>query len=238
MKGVSFSVGRLFDVSGRKHHTYDDWGLLLASADVPPAKPKFSYVDLPGGHGTIDLSEAYGGLCYEDRELRFVLYMKPNEGLTDEAYESKKAELLQVLDGRETYLRLDTDKVFYYHGRCYIDEWASDKLLRSFVIVAKVKPFRFKCEQTFVSVNVPTGENLSVTIQNDGLPVKPMIMAIDGPIIIRMDGEDYGIRQLPDGATSATLTLLHNFVLKHGTNEFEIVVGSGDVAFVFNERWL
>ena len=59
------STGVTFD---DRIHTERDWGLKLISIYIPMPDPKTQTVDIPGGDGTIDLTEINGRPAYEDRD--------------------------------------------------------------------------------------------------------------------------------------------------------------------------
>ena len=50
-----------------KIRTERDWGLKLLSIYIPMPKPKTQLVDIPGGDGSIDLTEINGRPAYNDQ---------------------------------------------------------------------------------------------------------------------------------------------------------------------------
>ena len=73
MKGIQFN-----DI-----HSYYDLNLILSVVNIPPAQPKTNYVDLPGGEGSLDLTEALGEVKYNDRDCTFTFTMNPTDHLPD-----------------------------------------------------------------------------------------------------------------------------------------------------------
>ena len=41
-------------------HSFYDLNLVLSKVEISPAKPKTSYVDIPGGNGSIDFVLSFG----------------------------------------------------------------------------------------------------------------------------------------------------------------------------------
>lgn len=137
MKGITFD----------EIHSYKDLNLILSKCEITPAVPKEIYVDLPGGNGSLDFTEAHGEVKYDDREdCRFTFVMNPSGGISDEDFEQKKKEVCNQLNGKYfDKITLDSDPDYYYQGRCRIDEYASNRMIRTIVISARLKPY--KCKQ-------------------------------------------------------------------------------------------
>ena len=71
-------------------HSFYDLNLILSGSEIPPAKPKTTYVDIPGGDGSVDLTEANGEVKYYDRDCKFIFTMNPSDDLSDRAFEQRK----------------------------------------------------------------------------------------------------------------------------------------------------
>lgn len=108
-------VGITFDET----HSFRDWGLRLKKIAIGIPKAKTEYVSVPGMNGDLDLSEAQnGGVKYEMRTLKFTF------GARNCSYERWSGLLSQIasdLQGISKRIILDTDKGYYYTGRCEIE---------------------------------------------------------------------------------------------------------------------
>lgn len=144
MKGVWFD-----DI-----HSYSDLNLVLSKVDIPPATTKTNYVDIPGGDGTVDLTEAFGGVKYKDRKGSITFSVFP----TDD-FEEKKRQVSNLLNGRRFKIRIDKDPDYYWLGRCEFNKYASKKKLHQITMNVVVAPYKFKNEQTRVFVPF-CGKNL------------------------------------------------------------------------------
>ena len=52
-------------------HTFRDWGLLLISISISSPEAKTKVIDVLGGDGHIDMTEAFGPVRYKNRTLVF-----------------------------------------------------------------------------------------------------------------------------------------------------------------------
>ena len=135
-------------------HSYEDLNLVLSVPDIPPATAKTNFIDIPGGDGSVDLTEALGEVKFKDRKCTFTFTVFP----TDD-FEVKKRQVSNLLNGKRCNIVLDKDPGYYWQGRCSINNYASNKNLHKIVVGAVVAPYKLKEKQT--SVLAPfCGKNL------------------------------------------------------------------------------
>lgn len=199
-------------------HSYENLNLVLSGISTPPAAVKTTYVDIPGGDGSVDLTEALGEVKYKDRECAFTFTVFP-----DEDFEEKKKYISNLLNGKRCKIKLDKDPNYYWDGRCFINEYASDKNLHQIVVGATVAPYKLKNEVT--SVIVPAGESVAETLVNGRKTVVPTITNSDDATII-FEGNTYTLK-------AGTHTIL-NIELKYGDNQVT-VTSTGQVKFTYQE---
>lgn len=147
-------------------HSHEHLNLVLSQVNIPPAKPKTNFVDIPGGDGSVDLTEAHGEVKFQDRECTFTFTVFP----TDD-FEEKKKEVSNLLNGKRCRIRLDKDPGYFWEGRCTINEYASDKNLHKIVVGAIVAPYKLKTAQTVVTVT--PGNSVAKTLVNGRKSVVP-----------------------------------------------------------------
>ena len=152
-------------------HSYEDLNLILSKVNIPPATPKTNYVDIPGGDGSADLTEALGEVKFKDRECTFTFTVFPCDD-----FEEKKREISNLLNGRRFKIVLDKDPDYYWDGRCSINEYASDRQKHEIVIGATVAPYKLKHDPTVVMVEGATTE--VVRLWNSRKTVVPTISVI------------------------------------------------------------
>lgn len=208
MKGV------LFDNT----HSYRDLNLILSDASIPPAQPKTCFVDIPGGDGSVDLTEALGEVRYSDRSGTFTFTCFPADD-----FEEKKREVSNIINGRRLKIVLDKDPEYYWIGRCMVDEYRSNKRINTIVVSATVAPYKLRKETTVVTV--PAGESVSTGLTNGRKSVVPTITSSADTTIV------FGENTYKFSAgTHKNLGIL----LTQGDNEV-IVTSTGTTEFSYQE---
>lgn len=121
-------------------NTWDDWHLISTSRILfNPPSVKTSYVDLPGGDGTLDLTEVLAGRpTYNNRTGSWTFYVMNGYQEWYELY----SDIMQYLQGKELDAVLEDDPAFTYHGRFQVDAWRSDPTWSKIVISYNVGPYK------------------------------------------------------------------------------------------------
>ena len=110
MRGVTF---------GNKH-SYWDWGLMLRETPkITPPEPKTHYVDIPGAHGSLDLTEMLTGkVQYKNRKIAMEFVTMAGR----EHWSAIFSDILMELHGQLKQITLDDDPQCYYTGRVTVGE--------------------------------------------------------------------------------------------------------------------
>lgn len=199
-------------------HSYTDLNLLLSSVEIPPASVKRKLVDIPGGDGSVDLTEALGEVRFNDRECVFTFTVFPKDN-----FEEKKKQVSNLLNGKRCRIMLDKDPGYYWLGRCSINEYASDKNLHKIVVGAVVAPYKLKNGQTVVTI--PSGTSVAKTLLNGRKTVVPTITCTADFTIV------FGGRPINGNADTHTIP---DIELKHGEN-IVTVTSTAPVVFTYQE---
>ena len=206
-------------------HSFYDLNLILSAVEISPASPKTNYVDIPGGDGALDLTEANGEVRYSDRTHKFTFTMNPASDLSETAWEEKKTEVSNRLNGRACRITLDKDPDYYWQGRCTVDSYKSDKRLRQFVVSARVRPYKYKQTETVVNFDLTEAEK-TVSLQNSRRSVCPVITCTDDNTVIVFNGNTFKF--------SAGQHQNLNIRFTEGINQVTIS-GTGQVTFSYQE---
>lgn len=121
-------------------NTWDDWHLIPSSRPVfNPPSTKTQYVDLPGGNGQIDLTEALTGYpVYENRTGSHEFYVENGYKEWSDLY----SEIMNYLHGKSMEAYLEDDPYYVYVGRFEVNEWKSDKWNSVITIDYNVYPYK------------------------------------------------------------------------------------------------
>lgn len=203
-------------------HSYDDLNLILSDSYISPAKPKTNYIDIPGGDGSVDATEANGEVKFYDRDLKYTFTMHPQD--TD-TFEEKKTEVSNLLNGKLFKITQDKDEDYYYIGRCEVDDYLSDRNINQIVIIGKVKPYKYKQTETVLKFDLSNTEK-TVNITNGRKSVSPFIECTDDNTEVTFGQATFNL--------SAGAHKILDIYFKEGNNQLKLS-GSGTVTFKFQE---
>ena len=207
-------------------HSFWDLDLILSGVEIPPASPKETFVDIPGADGSVDMTEAHGEVKYADRTgAKFTFHMNPAGDLSEDAWEAKKKEISNRLNGQRCNITLDKDPDYYYQGRCTVDEYLSDKRIRQIVVTARVRPYKFKQEET-VRIFMLSETAQTVRLRNSRKSVCPTITCTNDDCRIVFNSASFVL--------SAGTHKILDICFTEGDNILELS-GSGSVTFRFQE---
>ena len=200
--------------------SFDDFELVLTSKTVGAPSIKTETVDVPGADGSLDLTEFFGEVFFENRELNFEFACKTEPYLEVYSYFKNKVH------GKKMKIRLSDDPGFYYLGRVSINEWETDEGLGFVSVDVDAEPYKYRNEvtQKIFSVN----GSLSVILDNLKKPVSPTFEVSD-PINITFENKQYA-------ASEGTYKNLE-IILKAGENPIKFD-GNGTVVVTYQERGL
>jgi hypothetical protein len=142
-------------------HSYNDFGLILISKNIPPPEPKLISIDIPGGDGSIDLSTVLtnGEMKYKNRLLLFELVI--TDSLANK--ELRKSEIYNFLHGKNMKIILDWDEDFYYFGRTFVSEINDSRGVAILKIQVDAEPYKYDISETFHDINVNGFEAVDIT---------------------------------------------------------------------------
>jgi len=127
-------------------NTWDDWRLVPSSRPLfnPPAQ-KTKILEIPGGDGVIDLSQALTGYpVYQNRtgSMEFIVM----NGF--KAWYMAYSDIMDYLHGQTMRAILEDDPEHFYEGRFAINSWKSEKDWSRIVIDYDVGPYKWSTESS------------------------------------------------------------------------------------------
>ena len=201
-------------VFGRRY-SREDYGAVMNYARVMPPAVKEVYVDIDGGDSAIDLTEAVGGVAYEDAKIEFKFTL----------FSAEKAEQMKEdIHGRRLEIVLEREPEFFYQGRVSCNKVEQDGRVYEAYFTARVHPYKCERRESIHTAEV-SGAEKEVLLQNDRMPVMPRI-EVEGSVQLAYDGIRYrmgpGTYQMPE------------VTLKEGLNRIRLS-GNGKVKFCYRK---
>jgi len=128
--------------------TWADWKLIPTSRPAfapPPLKTKT--IDIPGGNGSLDVSQALTRYPIYENRTGIIDFMVVNDFYeivtnTDEWYE-RYSEIANYLHGNRFRVTLDDDRKWFYVGKFAVDAWKSDKNYSTITISYTLEPYKW-----------------------------------------------------------------------------------------------
>ena len=164
-------------------HSFDDFGLILTEKSIGLPEPKTSGVEIEGADGELDTSEVLTGeIKFFNRPLTFKLTM------TDEYedFNDKVTVIANYLHGRKMRIILDEDDLHYYYGRCFINEWLTDRRIGQIAISCDCEPYKYDLNKTIITASI--SGTTKVNVYGKRKTVCPII-TVAGDVNLSIDGK-------------------------------------------------
>lgn len=129
-------------------NTWDDWHLIPSSRPVfNPPTLKTKTLEIPGGDGKIDLSEALTGYPVYNNRVGSMEFIVVNDSYdlvkTHQEWYAVYSDIMDYLHGQQLQAFLEDDKEYYYEGRFTVNNWKSDKNYSLITIDYDVGPYKW-----------------------------------------------------------------------------------------------
>lgn len=150
--GTYFSIKFVNPDGTKEIDTYDDLKIVPESRPlVNPPEVKTEYIDIPGADGSLDYTEALAGLKFKDREGSWVFYVLNDLFTLNKSYRKWNelyTYILKNIHGRRKKILLESDPGFYYFGRVFVSQWASNKDYSKLTLNYIIEPWKHPLETT------------------------------------------------------------------------------------------
>jgi hypothetical protein len=197
--------------------TYQEWGLITNFIDPGIPTVKTNYIDIPGGNGSIDLTEASGGPKYNDRKplMKFTLRSRA---------EVIARNFMNTVHGKKMKIVLGSEPDFYYIGRPTITEQSHSGNLTLFTVEGTFEPYKYVHRET-VHTEAITG-NKDFIVLNLQKPVIPII-EVSSDLTLTFKGLQFAF-------VGGKKYKAAGIVLEGGCNRFT-AAGTGIITFTYQE---
>jgi phage-related protein len=120
---------------------------------------KSNKIDIPGGDGSIDLTDFFGEPKYEDVQHKFEFTtIEPQSDFL-----SQYSQVKNAIHGKKVRIILDDDPTFFYLGRCHVSSFTSSKGIGTIKVECECEPYKYKLRPTIMSVTVNGTEVINLT---------------------------------------------------------------------------
>lgn len=123
----------------------ETFGMILVDGyTLEPPEPKLYKVDVPGGDGCLDLTEAItGDVLFSNRKQEFEFYV-----IAPESFEKVKTRVTNFLHGKAYDYKMTMDPDYTYHGRFTVSSYTHEAYSIGKVGIIKIAvdsdPYKFK----------------------------------------------------------------------------------------------
>ncbi len=211
-------------------HTERDWNLHPVRIYISMPEAKEQVIDIPGGDGTIDLSEINGRPMYGMRTVELEYHLR---NVDNEKWSLIYSEIGAVITGKKVKMVLDDDPDHYYMARLKVDGEKTDYVNAELTFTGTAEPFKYDLTATnepwlWDTFNFETGvireiEEVEITAENNKVTI--IGAGIDTPPVFVVSQAD-NLKLTYGGRT---------YILKVGRNRFPAVrVGKEDVTLTFS----
>lgn len=190
--------------------------LIGAQKTIGSPQPKVSTISVPMSDVTLDFTEAYGGVHYDNRTITLVfLSLQPWSDQMEQDSTVKNA-----LHGKKMNIVFDDDDDYYYVGRVTVGDWEYYQGAGRVTVTIDAEPYKYKAVET---TKTQSG-NGTVTLSNKRMPVVPYIsatasttLAWDGNSVTIAAGNNQRVPQLvlEEGSTEITVTTSGSVTFKY-----------------------
>lgn len=212
MKGV------LFD----NYHTFRDFSLVLSKKTIQTPNIKTKKVAVDGMDGELDLTDYFGDVSYENRDLSFEFTTLAKFTEFNDLF----SKIQNALHGKKMKIVLDDDASFYYIGRIKVNEWKTDRRIGKVVIDCDCEPYKYKLYKTIITETINGQRDfVLLNLRKQVIP----IFKSSGELQITFGNQIYSI-----GSGEYTL---EDVILKEGKNLLS-VSGNATLTIEYQERGL
>lgn len=216
--------------TGKTKNSFETYGLVLSNQDIGVPAVKTNFIEIDGGQGSLDMSEAFNEILYKDRILTFTFHIVSGVYAWDEL----RTRIAADLHGKRCRIVIYSDTNFYYLGRCSIDKYQSSKGLGTITIKCTCEPFKYTW---YISKDITLGTTATSTVTEtfttDGVPTEIYCNtdhATSSYVIFKIDNKDEFTIPKQSGGYYPILIGSGQHTIK--------VTGQGSVRITYREKYI
>lgn len=189
---------------------------------IQAPQPKIYTVEIPFSSNVIDLTESFGEVAYQQRQVNFTLEkLRPKE-----TWYQDYSNFVNQYNGRLVHLVAPYDDGYYFKGRVSVAPMRRGDYL-SFDVSVLCEPYRYKEYETVVNFTIGATGTLTTTLVNSRKRVIPTIIVSAST-------------QVAFGSISKSIStgthILTDIVLVEGDNEITFNADNGTTITVIYQE--
>lgn len=203
----------------------ETYGMILVDGyTLSPPSPKTYTVDIPGGNGVIDLTEAvFGDVVYNNRSQSFTfMLINPN------TFESVKTDIFNFLQGRKYSYTMTMDPGYTYTGRFTVSSCSHSMYdigkVGAIQVSVDAEPYKYKSTQT----STVTVNGTSTISLNSGRKKVIPTFTTTGNVTVTFGGTSYS---LESGSSE-----VHDICFSKGSNSLTLT-STSSVSVTITYEW-
>ena len=131
--------------SGTVYNTLTDWSMTLTDGTVGDPELRKHEVTVPGRDGALDLSEALGGVYYDDRRITMTFRCV---NYTLERFHLLASTIRNAVEGKTCRITFSDDLGYFWRGRPTVDvTWSTPYSL--VVVRVDVEPYKYSVTSSY-----------------------------------------------------------------------------------------
>ena len=201
-----FTVGIQQTSTSEFKDLHQIYGLIPTSRPViAPPEPQLKFEDIPGGSGSLDLSQVLSNeINYFDRSgsLEFMLAPDANNGGHDINWEQVYSELVAFLSSGRVKLWTSENawgepvfSSYYYEGRMNVSDWKTDRSWEKVTLDYRFDPYKYANDPFTSELYSITGSEIidlaAIHVTKDITHTIVPTITLSAPMKVTYNGRDY-----------------------------------------------
>lgn len=210
---------------GDKYSNHD-WELILTNKEIGTPEVKESFISVPSGDGSIDVSEALRGEpSYDDREVSFSfdLLVEPDRQV------KIRQELMGYLHGQKLKVIEPDDPFYYYVARLKVTDFKMSGWVVKVTIEGTAEPYKYKNELSLYNTTIGNGP-LVINCTNERKRVIPTVTVSETCSVV-FEGRQYVLLEGDNRLTNVILSKGDNHLEFRGAPNTDIKIEYREGAF-------
>jgi hypothetical protein len=146
-------------------NSWTDFKIIFKSFTLGAPTPRLVLIDVPFRNGSLDETDYFGEVTYNDRPLNMDFLIDWGE---EDPY-GLYSNVLNSLNGKRKKIKISADQGWYYEGRLTVGDFSIDSGFWAFSISATVDPYKYKDSSAIFTIN----ESKTIELINDVMTTVP-----------------------------------------------------------------